>query len=107
MPQELRTRDGHYLFADQDDGHVVLYDLRLPPEHRAIWADGFWLGAPLPTAPLPIPAPAAALGLFKITDASDGVFVNRGYAYWSQVWIDEELFAWVFAGHAEGPPNFF
>lgn len=56
-----------------------------------------------PSAPLP----AAGGGrVYKVTDASDGDFVNRGYSYWSQAWISGGA-VYCFAGHVDNRPRFF
>lgn len=70
--------------------------------------------SPSPSAPVPASPPAVGAGrpaagggrVIQVTDAGDGVFVNRGYSYWSQAWISGDV-VYVFAGQAAGSPRFF
>ena len=63
---------------------------------------------PPPPPPPPEPSPPTWGGgrILQVTDASDGVILNRGYSYWSQAFIRDTA-AFVFAPHASNRPPFF
>jgi len=44
--------------------------------------------------------------ILRVTGSEDGVLLNRGYSYYSQVWL-HGAHALVFCGHEDGYPRFF
>lgn len=60
---------------------------------------------PKPT-PQPEQPPAVNVPI-RVTDERDGELLNRGYAYYSQSWVDRNGAAFLFVGHADGRPRFF
>lgn len=65
--------------------------------------DGEPANAELPTVPV---FPGRTGRTIRVTSEEDGELINRGYSYWSQLWIDANLVL-VFCGHASGRPRFF
>lgn len=110
MP-ELRSADGRYLAAEQGDGNFVLYDTSTDP--WTVLADRWSYEAR--QAPVATPTPgrvpprhlsAQGVRAIRVTNETDGDFVNRQYSYWSSVFCrgDEAI---VFAGHVDEHPRFF
>jgi len=54
----------------------------------------------------PGPTPPGQVRVVKVTGPEDGQLLNRGYSYWSQVWLNG-AHALLFCGHADGHPRFF
>jgi hypothetical protein len=95
MSAELRTRDGHLVFADQDDGNSVVY-LITPSGLRPIWDAWSWQAStgltfpepapgPIGVPPLPPVGPAVGTGVsgqvIRVTADSDRPR-PVGMAYW-------------------------
>lgn len=118
------SEDGKLLFAIDDHNDVqdgipqsAVYDARNMNVLFARHGSGVDGGAPpnIPGVPIvappsvpPVGSTAGARGVLKVTDASDGEFVNRGYSYWPSIWINEGANAFLlFAGHVDGNARFF
>lgn len=115
MSAEIHSSDGRYVCYDQDDGNFVVYDARTM---TPLW-DRFSHEATHPAIPIPPPAPipgteaprpaqplAGGGRLIRVTDERDGELINRGYSYWSQVYVRGTT-AYVFAGHQDGHLRFY
>lgn len=114
MPEILRSRNGRYLAADQEDGNFVVY---LADTMTPIWGSMQYEAGhevilppasepPVPPAPT-VPIPAVGAGrVIRVTDERDGELLPRMYSYWSNAVIIG-LHAFVFVGHAGGSPKFF
>lgn len=66
--------------------------------------------APVPPVALPTnnePIVNSQYQPLRVTDERDGEILNRGYAYYSQVWDRGEDTTFAFVGHADGHPRFF
>lgn len=107
--------DGRILFAmetaGEGDGNSVVYYDGVPVWDRFSYEASHGRApvsppAPAPERPSPSRPPAVGGGLLKVTDPSDGDFINRGYSYWSQAWIND-VAIYCFAGHVDNHPRFF
>lgn len=115
--------DRRVLFAletpGEGDGNSVVYYDGVPVWDRFTYEATHDTSAPAPPTPhpvdpgvvppLPPPAPPVVGGpvrLLRVTDASDGPLLNRGYAYWPTAVVLEDR-ALTFVGHADGQPRFF
>jgi hypothetical protein len=103
---EIRTDDDRYLLAVQGDGNAVVYDRGTPIWDRWSYEARQPAPDPLEQPEPPRQQPSGAPRVIRVTNGSDGEFVNRMYSYWpNAVVLNGDVY--VFAGHVDGRPRFF